>query len=395
MTMNRTLTFAFLTFALFARVAAAQTEGRFQTGNVSWTPLLTLRDAGVDTNVYDEAADPKRDNLAIFSPQVDGTMTLGLGDVKFGGGADFVYFHRYTSERSINGRGTARLDLRFMRLKPFVSGGFLDSRDRLNSEIDSRSRRHDREAGAGLGLQVTSRATLEAAGRFKTSRYDEGETFLGIDLAQRLNRKTASASLGLRYEVTPLTQLVFEGAASQDRFTLSPSYDVDNLRFQAGVEFQPDAIISGRASFGIHRMEPRGVLAEGFNGATASVNISYVLLGRTRFNVQVARDTNFSVGEQPYFLQTIYGGDVLHNLAGPIDVIARASHETLDYPGIVDRGLAAYATRVRVYGGALAIRMGERSRITFNYETTDRLATQIPSIGYDRQRVYTTITYGF
>jgi hypothetical protein len=380
--------------------AAAQTrtEGRFHTGVVSWTPTLTLRDTGLDTNVYEEAATPKRDQVAVFAPQVDGLLRLAAADVRFGGTADFVYFQRYTTERSINTRGTVGFDLRGWRVRPFGRGSFLDSRERVNSEIDVRARRSDREVSGGLGLQVTARGVLEVAGRFSQSAFRQGEMFRGVDLAQRLNRETVGTNVRFVYDLTPLTRLLVEGAGSQDRFTLSPAYDADSMRVSAGFRFEPDALVDGHAIVGFRRIDPIGERAFGYEGITVAVELGYVLLQRTRFEVKIGRDTSYSFEAQPYFLQTNYGGQILHNLVGAVDVMGLVSRETIDYPGLPGldgQELPADSLAITKYGGGVAIRPGERIQLTINYEYIERMSAFVLDRNYDRHRLYTNITYGF
>ena len=59
--------------------AEAVAQERFQTGPVAWTPVIALREAGIDTNMFDEASNPKRDTTAVLSPQLTATITLAKG----------------------------------------------------------------------------------------------------------------------------------------------------------------------------------------------------------------------------------------------------------------------------------------------------------------------------
>jgi hypothetical protein len=383
--------------ALFAIIPASQAaaQGRFQTGNLSWTPTITLRDAGLDTNVYDEPTDAKRDHLAVISPQVDGALELGAGSLSLAGSADFVYFRRYTEERSVNRRVSARVEVPLSRIRPFGGVAYNDTRQRQNSEIDLRARRRDREVTAGLGLSLTSRATFEVAARRFDSRFRQGEIFRGVELATRFNRDTNGASARIRYHVSPLTTFTLEADASRDHFVLSPEFDADNLRATAGFLFSPDAIIKGRALVGYHKLNPRGPRTFGYDGLTASVDIGYVLMGRTRFDARILRDTVDSLEAQPFYVQTTYGGEILHNVFGPVDVIGRASREKLDYESLPDRLIPAHTLDVNRYGGALAIRAAERVRLTLNYEFSERQGGVLPDRHYERERFYTTISYGF
>jgi hypothetical protein len=385
------------TLSLLCCLAPAYLEAqeRFQTGNLSWTPVVTLNDAGLDTNVYDEPTNPKRDHLAIVSPQVDGKLALGSGTFSFGGAADFVYFRRYTDERSINRRGSVSFEVPLSRIRPFGGGSYLNTHDRYNSEIDVRARRTDRELHAGLGVSLTSRAVVEFVGRRSDSRFEQGETFRGVALAARFNRDTTGGAARVRYDVTPLTTFTLEASAFRDDFVLSPEFNTDNLRVEGGFLFAPDAVLKGRALVGYHKLEPRGVNAAGYDGLVTTVEIGYVLLGRTRFDVRVTRDTSQSLEAQPFFVRTIYGGEVVHNLVGPLDVIARASREGLSYDSLPDRLLTAHTVELNRYGGALAVRAAERVRFTVNYEFSERLSAVLPDRQYDRERVYTTISYGF
>lgn len=395
--MTKPSALALLAILTFPGTAPGQAppEGRFRTGALTWTPTVTLRDAGTDSNVYDEPTNAKRDTSAVFAPQVEGIIQLAGANVRFGGGADFVYFQRHSAERSVNTRGQIRIDQRGWRFRPFGRASFLDSRERANSEIDVRARRADRGVAAGVGIQLTPRGVLEVAASFNQSTYRQGETFRGIDLARRLNRETVGGSLGFLYELTPLTRLLAEGSASQDRFTRSPAYDGNNVRGRIGVEFAPDAILRGRATIGFHRLEPRGALALGFEGLTAGVDLGYVLLQRTRVDLRVSRDASYSVEAQPYFLQTIYGGQILHTLLERVDVFVQTSRETLDYPGIPERLIPTDVVNVTRHGGGIAIRPATRMRMTINYELTERKGHLRPERSFDRRRLFTTVTYGF
>lgn len=386
-----------LTLAAVLTISAstADAQGRFQTGNLSWTPVITLRDAGLDTNIFDESVDAKRDHLAVVSPEADGVLDLGSASVTMAGAAEFVYFRRYTDERSINRRGSARIDVPLSRIRPFGGIAYQATRERQNSEIDLRAWRSGREVTAGLGLSVTSRASLEFSGRRADARFEAGDVFRDVELATRLNRNTLAVSTRFRYDVTPLTSVVVDGEVSRDAFVLSPQYDGDNLRGSAGFIFSPDAVVKGRAMIGYHKLTPRGAASVGYEGLTAGVDIGYVLLGRTRVDVQVLRDTNYSFEAQPFYIRTTFGGEILHNLFGPVDVIARASRETLEYQDVPERLIVAHTTDVNRYGGAVAIRAAERMRLSINYEFVERLDASLPNRHYERTRFYTAVSYGF
>jgi hypothetical protein len=395
--MNRSLALALVAAVLVPALASAQQQpqGRFQTGAVTWTPTLSLREAGIDSNVYDEPTNPREDQSAVIAPEVDGIITMRSADVRFNGGVDFVYFHTYAAERSINSRGNVRADLRLSRIRPYATVAFLDARERVNSEIDVRARRSDQAFGGGIGIEISPRGVVELGASMSDSSFRQGETFMGVDLAQRLNRQGTGANLRFKYEVTPLTRFVTEAGASRDRFTQAPGFDTNNATISAGFEFEPDALLKGKARIGYHRIDAVGALASAYEGVTAAVELGYVLMQRTRFDVRVLRDTSYSFEAQPYFVQTVYGGEVLHTIVGPIDIFVRGSRETLDYPAVAERGLESGQLEVMRYGGGVALRPGPRVRMTINYEFTERLGHISADRRYDRRRLYTNVTYGF
>jgi hypothetical protein len=373
----------------------AVAQDRFQTGPVAWTPVLTLREAGIDTNVFDEAANPRQDMTAVLSPQV--TATLGLASMRVSTGAalDFVYFETYTSERGVNGRGTARLEAPLSRFRPFGQVGYLNSRERQSPEIDTRARRAQRELGGGLGIEVGGRAVVELSAQWSDLRYDQGQEFRDVDLGESLNRESRGVTGAVRYALSPLTQFVIDTGYSEDRFVSRPEQNTENLRASAGFEFAPDAIIRGRAVVGFRRIiavDPAaGLSAE---GVTTAVDLTYVLLGRTRFGGRIGRDRNYSI-EAPHYLQTTYAFDVLHELFGPFDLTGVAARDRLEYPAQLDLGLTPHVDFVNRYGGGLGIRGGDRLRIGFNFELTERDSAVSADRNFDRRRLFTTVTYGF
>jgi hypothetical protein len=395
--MHRSFALALVATVLAPGFAAAQQqpEGRFQTGAVTWTPTLSLREAGIDSNVYDEPTNPREDRSAVIAPAVEGMVKMSAADVRFSGGLDFVYFHTYASERSVNSRANVRTDLRLSRIRPYATVAFLDARERVNSEIDVRARRSDKNFGGGIGLEISPRGVLEVGASLSDSTFRQGETFMGVDLPQRLNRTETGANLRLKYEVTPLTRFVAEASASRDRFTLAPGFDANNATVTGGFEFEPDAVLKGKARVGYHRIDAVGALSQEYEGITAAVELGYVVLQRTRFDVRILRDTSYSFEAQPYFVQTVYGGEVLHTLFGPVDVFARGSRETLDYPAVSPRALASGQLEVMRYGGGVALRPGPRVNMTINYELTERVGQVSADRRYDRRRLYTNVTYGF
>jgi hypothetical protein len=112
-------------------------------GPLAWTPTLTLRDAGVDSNVFNspEAEIPKQDVTGTLTPAVDSVLTLGVMQLATQGRADFLYFERYTNERAINGRIAGRMQFPTTRVHPVLTGSWEHAKERNGNEIDIRAPR--------------------------------------------------------------------------------------------------------------------------------------------------------------------------------------------------------------------------------------------------------------
>ncbi len=390
-----------LAFASAAMGQAAQDPARmsrFVMGPLAWTPTLTLRDAGVDSNVFNSPSTetPKQDVTGSLTPSVESMLTLGVMQLATQGRADFVYFERYANERAINGRVAGRMQFPTTRVYPVLAGSWERAKERTGNEIDIRAPRTEMAYSVGLGTQITPGSSLTVTGGLSDLRYDEGAKFQGVDIATRLNRQTKTANAMIRSTLTPLTKLFVNFEGARDEFTTASSQNSDNLRGSAGFEFSADAVIRGRASVGYHKMLPRGSdTSLNFAGWISAVDLSYTLLGRTRFTGRSAHDTSYSgLDNRPYYVSTVGGLEITHNLVGPIDLELRGSREKLDYSETA-AGLPARREYADVLGGGLIIRMSMQTRIGFFYDDQQRRSSDGPQFEYSRRHMYTSVTYGF
>jgi hypothetical protein len=386
---------------MFARAATAQTEtntSRFLFGPLGWTPTLTLREAGVDSNVFNSprTETPKHDVTGSLTPSVDSVLRLGVMELATQGRADFLYFERYTNERAINGRVAGRMQFpTATRVHPVLSGSWERAKERSSNEIDIRAPRMEMAYSVGLETQVTPGSSVRVTVGRSDLRYDQGANFHGVDLATKLNRQAKSANLTFRGNLTPLTTLVAVLDGARDGFTFDASHNSDNLRGSAGFEFAADAVIRGRAVVGYHKMLPRGSdTSMNFAGWTSGIDLSYTLLGRTRFAGRMSRDTSYSaLDDRAFYVSMIRGLEVTHNLVGPIDLELRGSREKLDYAATTFQ--PARTDYAETLGGGLVIRISMQSRIGFYYDDQQRHSSAGPMWEYGRRHVYTSVTYGF
>jgi Putative beta-barrel porin 2 len=374
-------------------------EARFHFGPLALTPTLSLVNAGVDTNVFNEPplADPKRDFTIAFEPKTDWWLRMGrtwfLGNVTEG----FVYYDKYASERSINGLYKAGWLVPLTRVSFQINGRYLTTRDRPGFEIDARMKRAETTVDGSVEVRAFSRTFLGIRGQQQKVDYDENAVFLDQNLHQELNRTVTAAAITFRHELTPLTSLTVDAGKEEARFDSNPLRDADSMQVVAGLKFDPAALLRGSATVGYRDFKPISPGLPSYKGSTVAVDLSYVALSSTKITVRGMRDVQYSYDvNQPYYLQTGINGELLQQIAGPVDVVGRAGFARLDYRDRIgaDVPVANRVDTVHVYGGGVGYRIGKTFRVGFNVDQ-QRRDSHVPLRQYDGLRYGTSITYGF
>jgi hypothetical protein len=398
----RTSSIVFVALLVMASEARAQEpakDGRFITGPIAWTPTFELRDAGVDSNVFNTPTDAKEDMTATARSQVDSVLKLGLLRATTVGSLEYNYFEQYASQRGLNRRVSSHLEIPVTRFSPNMTVSWARMKERSGNEIDIRTPRTDFAYTGGLEARFTEKLSVIASAGRQKSTYDPGFSFHDVEIAQQLNRESTMASVTARVALTPLTSLSINATAAHDSFPFRPAAATDNGRIDARFEFAPDAVIRGAASVGYHSMQPyyrrtARSSAAAFSGVTSSIDLGYTFLGTTRFMGHFSRDANYSLYlNQPYYLSTFGGLQILQRLFGPVDLDLRGSLETLDYPQTETE--SAYLDTAKTLGGGLSVRVSRQAVLAMLYDNSGRHSERGSEFGYQRRRIYTTITYGF
>lgn len=369
------------------------------------TPGIQLRDLGVDSNVFNEAEDPKSDFTFTLSPRLDVAVPFGRTLLlKSPVGVDFIYYQKYSGQRSASPRVAPRAEIFFNRLSFFGEGSYARNRQRPNYEIDVRALRTERSAGGGVGYQFSPKLGIEASFHRSDVKYAAGETFLDVSLRETLNRKSDTYATAVKYAITPLTTIVMRAEQTQDRFEFSKERDADTLRVTPGVEFNARALISGSAYVGVRRFNTKSAQLEDFNGLVASATLAYTLLGRTAFIVNAERDVTYSFERfQPYFVVNNYGLTVRHRLAGKFDVTAGAARYRYAYRDLINPALSVPSTllagprvdNTKSYTVSLGYYLGPDVRLGFGTTYWQRESNSLRYRDYDALRTGVSLNYGF
>jgi hypothetical protein len=387
-----------MTAAGLASSASAQSAGRFVSGPLVWTPTFQIREAGVDSNIFNTPTDAKEDVSGGASTTVNSILTLGLVKATTSGGVEYTYFERYQNQRGLNRRVASHLEFP-TRFSPDATFSWAKVKERASNEVDTRAPRTDLAFTLGILTRLTPGASVTLGAGKQKSEYERQVVFRDVELATQLNRASEQANAAARITITPLTTLAIDASAGRDQMPLRPQAETENFRVNAGVNFAPDAVVSGHAGVGYHVMQPRhadasNAVAGSFSGVTSDMNLSYTLLGITRFTGNLLRDASYSVSEtQPSYVSTRASLDVLQAIAGPVDLTLRGGREKLAYPATVLA--AARNDYADVLGGGVRIRLAPQKTVELLYDTSERRSSGGPQFGYKRRRLYTTITYEF
>lgn len=372
-------------------------SARFRFGPLAYTPTLALTNLGIDTNVFNEETNPKRDLTATLSPQIQAWLHLGPARLSGRAATDFVYFREYSNQRSINTQNQLRVDVPINRIKPYISGSLTSTRQRPGYEIDTRPHRTEQSVGVGVDLRVATRISVGVSASRTKTEFDADEVFRGTNLRAALNRKLESATATMRFALTPLTTFVILADAQRERFEFTSLRNADSIRVTPGFEFGAFALITGKVYAGYRKFDALGRGAQDYTGAVASAELGYTFLGSTHLDVRVERDVAYSIEEfQPTYVLTGGTASMTQGLGGGFDVVGRAGAQRLEYRNIAGAAPlgAGRIDKVLTYGGGVGYRLARDVRVGANIDYYRR-KSEVARFEYDGLKYGTTVTFGF
>jgi len=372
-------------------------EANVRFGPLSLKSTIALSNLGVDTNVFNEAdADqPENDFTMTFSPNTDVWLRMGRTWVTGTVQIDWVYYNKFASERAANSAFRIGIDRTFNRVAVKGNARRLSTRDRPGYEIDARSQRFETQYDGEASVLVMSRTSVGATAFSRRTEFDEGAIFREANLSRELDRTTSGAGLVVRHTLTPLTSVALDVTRERERFVTSTFRDSDSTKAIGSVNFQPLALINGSASVGVRLFDPVPQDVPAFNGVITAVNLSYSLLGMTRFGVQASRDIQYSFEfSQPYYLESGITGSVQQQVFGPFDVLGRIGTRGLAYTDRIGAAVAVSnrTDRVNTVGIGAGYRMGTDKRFGFTLDRQHRTST-VPGRTFTGLRFGLSLTY--
>lgn len=371
---------------------------RMRLGPLFLDPGLSLTNAGVDDNVFNDSksASPKSDATVTATPKTDFWVRFGPSWLSGRIREDLVYYQENASERSANNTYNLSWTIPLNRITLRPETTYTSTRERPGFEIDTRAARTELDYAGRAEIKWFSKSSVVLKAARHEVSFDQGAKFENIYLRDALNRAVTTVGVSLDYHLTPLTTIALDYTRGRDRFSYDTLRDSDSTMVAGSVRFDPAALVKGNASVGYQDYKPNDPQTPGYKGLTAVATLSYVLLGSTKLNVNVSRSVQYSYDiNQPYYIQTGGSLGVAQQLFGPVDVILQGGLHQLAYQNRVG-AMIAYPDRtdhVLDYGGGVGYHLGRDTRLGFNIERDTRTSI-LTTHEYTALRYGFSVTYG-
>ena len=357
-------------------------------------PRLSLSNLGIDTNVFNTVSEPQRDFTFTLSPGTELFLRTGRGLLSFSGGAEFVYFQQFDTERSINSNARGQYEFRFNRLRPFASASTLNTKQRPGYEIDVRARHYETDLRVGTDFRFMSKTTARVEFRQLDYSFAGDAVFAGRPLGQELNRTLRAVDLSWRQRLTALSTWITRVSRETERFEFEDARNSDSFRVSSGFELGRFALIRGSAFAGYRKLTPTagGILPE-FSGVTADVDVSYTAPTQTRLGAAVERDIRYSYERStPYYVQTGWTATLTQRITGRWDAQLSGGRDRLSYQAI--NPIDARRDFVGRFGGGLGYSLRDQVRASFDVNSFYR-SSDIRGREYGGVRAGLSVTYGY
>lgn len=379
-----------------AKIDDPVANARFHFGVIALDPRAAIQNVGVDTNVFNTATDKQSDFTITVTPGTKLYMRTGKGLLTIDGSLEFVHFVKFDTERSINSAGSGQYELRFNRIRPYVSASTLNTRQRPGFEIDARARHFENDYRIGTDFKVASKSTARLEYRNAAIAFDGDAVFGGRPLNQELNRTLKIADLSWRQNLTALTTWVTHFSRQTERFEFEPTRNADSTRFSTGFELGRFALIRGAAFVGYRHLTPAdGGLIPTFSGVTSDINVSYTAPSQTRLGLAVDRDLEYSYDVfTPYYIQTGWTATLTQRVVGRWDAQLTGGRDSLAYQGLLAVSSLERTDFVGRFGGGIGYALGDNVRASFDVQSFNRSSDK-PGREYGGIRAGMSVTYGY
>jgi hypothetical protein len=380
--------------------AAPRPWGQIRFGSLWLTPSVTLKEIGIDTNVFnsDSTNDKRADFMATGGPQLSLLWNKRRLRFEAVGGADYVFFLENATERSFQFSGSADLVFRASRRFELTAGASdATVRRRFSPEIDLRAKHRGRSVSMGASAGIAPRVSLRMHGSISERRFDVDEIYNNIELSRTLNEDTRSSGASVGFALTPWTRIYAGGTASAHRFPRMTTRDADAENYFVRVDIDTRALISGGAQVGRVNYRTRAAGIPDFSGISSEGTVGSRLGENTEVRLVFSRSVGLSyMPAVPFLFDKQFGGTLQRRLFDRLELQLQAHQHKYQYLGFVpsrEGELPPADERLERYLLGFTVRATGDLRVGFNSEYVHRV-TPSQFRSYEGFRFWTSLAYG-
>jgi hypothetical protein len=280
------------------------TNAKMKIGPIFVAPSFDLRNLGIDNNVFRDEQNPKQDLTATIAVNTKFGAHFKALSLIFNQDNRYLWFRRYTSERSIDGGLGGILELRTRPFRPWLSWSKSKSHDRVGYEIDERAGRETPLLETGADVRFGARTGMTMSMRRQETTYDQGEFYDGVDLKEALDNRVTFAHINGSWSYTQFTNLMGGFEWSRQKFLLNPLRSSDSHYYFAGFEARGDTPVIGKLQVGFKEQIHEDPNLKDIRIVVVHTNITTIAADRVQLVVSGDRDVAFSYDDDfPFYIE--------------------------------------------------------------------------------------------
>lgn len=276
------------------------TQARWKLGPFRIFPTVTIRDVGIDDNLYfgSDQGEPKKDFTATLSPEVRVYWPLRNSFIFYlRENPEYAYFHRESQQRAFtNSYGAGLRCLLLGRLVLSGEAGNDVHRRRLSSEFQIPANDRVRSLQAGFSFETARKTSIGITGAVRKISYEEVH-FNPEDapVSRLLDREEREIGAEAYYQLFPDGFLFLRGDFREYRFLDEAAFwrNSTATSFWAGLRFPLLGRIRGILNAGYKKFDPKTAGESPFHGLVGNTGLD-LRTGRLAFRLDFARDLIFS-----------------------------------------------------------------------------------------------------
>jgi hypothetical protein len=349
-------------------------SARGKMGPFRYNATFQINRAGYDSDIYfGFTPNPVPDYTFSAGPSLSLYLPLRKGIVfDITENPQYVFYLNTEKDRALNNTFRGRLHLALDRLYFQASGGLIDAKQRVTSEVDInvRYKANDLSGLAFWQISKGSAAALQySQSTLEYENPDQGEINWGL-----LNRQENRINLAAFLQGPTRTRFFLAAAYGSYVFkeTTSSFKDSRSFGFFGGIEFLPPPADSGQTrgiqgslNLGYKYFDVLDPERKDYEGLVGNTSVAINLIKFTTFRGVFIRDVQFSVfSDVGYYIQTVYGGGISRALTKRINFSYDLSFGRNDYVGGEDGGIERTAIMYLTHNFMLSFQL--RENLAFN-----------------------------